>query len=78
MTLREQIVRNLESLSHGELEYAARLIESLRRRSHGAVAPSFDPDVYGPLYRKFAVEDRDLAEQGMADYARALEAEDKG
>jgi hypothetical protein len=78
MTVRAQVVRDLESLSQDELEYAARLIETLRARSHGAAAPSFDPAVYGPLYSEFAVEDRDLAEQGMADYAQALEAEDKG
>jgi len=41
------------------------------------VQASFDPAVYGPLYLEYAAEDRELAEQVMADYARGLEAEDK-
>jgi hypothetical protein len=31
--------------------------------------PSFDPAVFGPLYREFAAEDREIAELGMSDYA---------
>jgi len=77
MTIREQVVHDLDALNQVQLEYAARLIESLRSRPSRAAAPSFDPAVYGPLYREFAVEDRELAEKGMADYARGLEAEDK-
>jgi len=38
--------------------------------------PSWDPAVYGPLYREFAVEDSHLAEEGMADYVTALAVED--
>jgi hypothetical protein len=78
MTVREQVVHDLETLNQGELEYAARLIESLRSRSAEAAAPSFDPAVYGPLYQEFAAEDRELAQQGMAEYVRGLEAEGKG
>jgi len=39
--------------------------------------PSWDPAVYGPLYREFALEDSQLAEEGMADYAIGLAAEDR-
>jgi len=39
--------------------------------------PSFDPTIYGPLYREFALEDSQLAEQGMADYAIGLAAENR-
>jgi len=39
--------------------------------------PSYDPAVYGPLYREFAAEDSALAEQGMADYIAGLIAEDR-
>ncbi len=49
------------------------LIESLDESG-----PSWDPAIYGPLYSEFALEDRQLAEQGIADYASALEAEDRG
>ncbi len=76
MTIREQVVLDIEALNAGELEYAARLIGSLRSRPAGVRTPSFDPAVYGPLYREFEAEDRDLAENGMAEYEKGLRAED--
>jgi hypothetical protein len=39
--------------------------------------PSRDPAIYGPLYREFALEDSQLAEQGLADFASGLAAEDR-
>ncbi len=78
MTMREQVIQALDALDDRDLEYAARLIETLRSRPPEVPPPSFDPAVFGPLYREFAAEDRELAEEGMADYARGLEAEDEG
>jgi hypothetical protein len=78
MTTREQVVHELDALGDRELEYAARLIEALRSRPPEAPPPSFDPAVYGPLYREYAAADCALAELGMTDYARGLEAEDNG
>jgi hypothetical protein len=46
-------------------------------RPSKASMQSFDPAIYGPLYREFAAEDSWLAEEGMADYASALAAEDR-
>lgn len=77
MTARELVIHEVESLDEGELEYVARLVHSLRQRPSDAPLPSFDPAVYGPLYREFAAEDSRLAEEGMADYASALAAEDR-
>jgi hypothetical protein len=77
MTAREHVIHEVESLDEGELEYVARLVRSLRLRSSEAPLPSWDPAVYGPLYCEFAVEDSQLAEQGMTDYANALAAEDR-
>lgn len=78
MTMREQVIQALDALDDRDLEYAARLIETLRSRPPEVPPPSFDPAVFGPLYQEFAAEDRELAEEGMADYARGLEAEDEG
>ena len=78
MTVREHVLQELDSLDESRLEYAARLIHALRSRPSGAPAPSFDPTVYGPLYQAFAHEDRALAESGIVEYARDLEAEDRG
>lgn len=77
MTARELLIHEVESLDEGEVEYVARLVHSLRSRPSEAPLPSWDPEVYGPLYREFAIEDSQLAEQGMADYAGALAAEDR-
>ena len=51
-------------------------LKEAKLRPDDAPLPSYDPAVYGPLYREFAVEDSELAEQGMDDYARGLAAED--
>jgi len=77
MTARELVIHEMESLDEGALDYVARLVRSLRSRPSEAPLPSWDPAVYGPLYREFAVEDSQLAEQGMTDYANALVAEDR-
>jgi hypothetical protein len=77
MTTRELVVHEVESLDERELEYVARLVSSLRLRPVEAPLPSWDPAVYGPLYREFAAEDSQLAEQGIADYANALTVEDR-
>ena len=67
MTARELVIHEVESLDEDGLEYVARLVRSLRLRPSEAPLPSWDPAVYGPLYREFADEDSRLAEQGMAD-----------
>ena len=77
MTVREILIHEVESLDEGELEYVARLVQSLRLRPSEAPLPCWDPAVYGPLYREFAAEDSRLAEQGMADYNAGLAAEDR-
>jgi predicted sugar kinase len=77
MTARELVIHEVESLDERELEYVARLVQSLRLRPSEAALPSWDPAVYGPLYREFAAEDSRLAEQGMADYNAGLGAEDR-
>jgi hypothetical protein len=77
MTARELVMHEVESLNDAELEYVARLLRSLKSRPEDVPLPSYDPAVYGPLYREFAAEDSELAEQGMADYARGLAEEDR-
>jgi hypothetical protein len=77
MTARELVMHEVESLNDAELEYVARLLRSLKSRPDDVPLPSYDPAVYGPLYREFAAEDSALAEQGMDDYARGLAVEDR-
>jgi hypothetical protein len=77
MTSRERVIQEVETLGEVELEYVARLVSSLHLRPGEAPLPSWDPAIYGPLYREFAAEDSQLAEQGMAEYAQALADEDR-
>jgi hypothetical protein len=77
MTVRELVIQEVESLDEDGLQYVARLMHSLRLRPADAPLPSWDPAVYGPLYQEFASEDRQLAEESMSDYARALAREDR-
>ena len=69
-------MHEVESLSDETLEYVARLLRSLKSRPNEAPLPSYDPAVYGPLYREFADESRKLAEEDMADYATQIDAEE--
>jgi hypothetical protein len=78
VTARDRVIQELETLADPEVEYVARLIDSLRSRPAGVPLPSFDPAVFGSLYREFAAEDSALAEQGMADYARGLRKAESG
>jgi hypothetical protein len=43
--------------------------------NHGV--PALDERQLALLYREFAEEDRELAEEGMADYVSELQREDK-
>jgi hypothetical protein len=52
--------------------------DSLRSRPQDVPRPSFDPAIFGPLYREFAAEDREIAELGMSDYAPGLRNEENG
>jgi hypothetical protein len=77
MTSRELLIHEVESLDDGELDYVARLVSSLRSRPSEAPLPSWDPAIYGPLYREFAIDDTHLAEEGMGEYASGLAQEDR-
>ena len=76
MNGKDHVLLAIEGLNDSELEYVASIATSLRTRPADASLPSFDPAVYGRLYQELADEDRALAEQGIADYASGLKAED--
>lgn len=49
----------------------------LKRQSRICASPTVDESKLAELYGEFAEEDRELAEEGMADYAAALTKEDE-
>lgn len=78
MTVKEQVVRELERLSEPDLRQIAEYMTFLKFRSRLPSPPSWDEERLAALAEEFAEEDRELAEQGMADYVAGLAEEDQG
>jgi hypothetical protein len=78
MITKEQIVQTVNSLSQTELEQLAQFLAFIKYQSRISTIPSFDESQVAALYAESAEEDRDLAEEGISDYAVALAQEDAG
>ena len=70
MTIKEQVTKNIESLSESELHLVAEYLTFLKFRSRFQRKPSIDEDKLAALYAEFAHEDHQLAEEGMEEYTR--------
>jgi len=79
MSLKEQVVWEVEHLPETELQYVADYLAFLkfRARRKRLPAPSLDPGSLAALYAESAEDDRALAEEGMEEYMQALAAEDR-
>lgn len=75
MSIKEQVVEELKTLSEAELKEVSEYLAFLRFRAR-RTAPTFDEGQLAALYTEFADEDRNLAEEGMADYVEGLIEED--
>jgi hypothetical protein len=75
LSIKEQVVEELKTLTEAELLEVAEYLAFLRFRARHA-APEFDQAQVAALYAEFADEDRNLAEEGMANYAESLLEED--
>jgi hypothetical protein len=76
MAAKEHIIEEIEGLDPAQLQEVENYLAFLRFRSKLQPPQSFDKDAVEGLYREFATEDRSLAEEGMAEYARDLKRED--
>jgi hypothetical protein len=76
MSIKKQVVQELDSLSEAELKQVAEYVAFLRFRARLKPIPALDEAQLADLYAQFADEDRELAEEGMSDYARGLTKED--
>jgi hypothetical protein len=76
MSIKEQIVVELDRLTQAELEHLARYLAFLRYQARVEAAPAVDEQQLASLYAEFGEEDRQLAEEGLADYAYGLDQED--
>ena len=76
MTVKERLVHEIDGLSDEELARMAEFLSFLKFRSRIGSIPAIDEGRLKSLYAEFADEDRDLAEEGLADYAGDLARED--
>lgn len=77
MSIKEEVLEELEKLDDAELREIATYLAFLKHRSQRKVH-ALDESQLAALYSEFAIEDRELAEQGLADYAEGLIKEDAG
>jgi hypothetical protein len=76
MTVREYVSQTVESLDEAELAEVAEYLAYLRFRARSHAAPIIDANRVSALYAEAEKEDRELAEAGIADYAKELAKED--
>ena len=77
MDIKERVSQELETLSEEELQQVAEYLAFLRFRARRNLSPALDLAQIAALYAEFGEEDRQLAEEGMEDYAEGLRAEDE-
>ena len=76
MNLKEEVSRQLDSLSDAELHQVVQYLAFLKHTSRIKPTREYDEHQLAALYGEFAEEDRELAEEGMTDYADMLAKED--
>ncbi len=76
MTIKEYVTDVIQRLDETELREVADYLAFLRFRSRAHAVPRLDDSALAALYREFAEEDRDLAEEGITDYKQSLRMED--
>ncbi len=74
MSIKEKLSQELDSMSEAEVERVAEYVAFLKFRARRK--PALDEARLTVLYAEFADEDRQLAEEGMADYINGLTQED--
>ena len=75
VSVKEQVTRALDGLSDAELLQVADYVDFLKFRARRTMTMLSDVEL-AALYAESADEDRALAEEGMAEYSVALQAED--
>lgn len=76
MCTREQLLHEIDTLSESDLEHVAQYVAFVRYQSLIKAIPIVGENQLATLYAECAAEDRQVAEQGMLDYAVALAKED--
>jgi len=73
---KEKLKQEIEQFNDEQLQQIAEFIEFIKFRSrfHQKIV---DVHQFASLYQEFAQEDRELAEEGIADYIKELQKEDQ-
>jgi hypothetical protein len=78
MSIKEQVVQKLDSLSESELKQVADYVAFLKFQARIKPLSELNEKQLAALYAEFADEDRELAEEGMSDYIEGLLAFSEG
>ena len=76
MSIKEQVIQGLDTLSEAELVQVTEFLAFLKFRTRLQPMPALDEAQLAILYAAGAEEDRALAEAGMAEYMQGLCQED--
>ena len=76
MATKERINQQLEQLTEEQLNQVSEFIAFLKFREK-LINPIINTETIAQLYQEFAEEDRQLAEQGINEYAELLQQEDQ-
>jgi hypothetical protein len=76
MSIKEQVLQGLDTLSDAELVQVAEFVAFLKFRARLAPLPTLDAAQLAALYAAGGEEDRALAEAGLVDYVQELRHED--
>ena len=76
MSIKEDVVQGLNTLSDAELVHVAEFVTFLKFRSRFQPMPALTDTQLATLYTACAEEDRALAEEGLAEYVHGLCPED--
>ena len=76
ISTREKVVTSLSDLTEAQLRRVAEYLEFLKFRERRKNDSQLDDAELEALYAEFADEDRELAENGLTEYAANLERED--
>jgi hypothetical protein len=76
MSLKEAVVDQLNNFDDVQLQKVADYLAFLRYQSLSWSPPMQEETALAALYAEFADEDRAISEEGLAEYAQALAAED--
>jgi hypothetical protein len=77
MSIKDRLAQELEDLSDTQLKLVGEYVSFLKFQSRVQASPVLPEEQWAALYAEFAEEDRQLAEMGIADFARGLAKEER-